>query len=310
MSPEKLGTELEKVIQIENDLLEDAARDLQDFINSELIRLINRKRGGLITNEAGQVVLTGKDGAENRKRISEIKAVLRNLILGSSKTPSQFEKAKQAYISAFLEVEKLQSEYYKANFAKYQKRPVLELTKAAQERTSELISSGLNESLLQPVNSIIDTALSGSSLRDIEESAKKVLTTTFKTTRGRPDVKRRGSFDAYTARLVRDTLNNFSGNVTQAVTASLGLEWIYYSKGEVKSSRDFCKERDGKYFHIDEVRSWAKLNWQGKNPATTESNILALRGGYNCMHTMIPVSISIVPNEEIERAENIGYYKP
>lgn len=307
MNEEQLGLALEKVIELENDKLEDAARDMQSLVSKELLRLINQKRGGLITDDNGRVIITGSDGAENRKRIASIKAALRILILGTGKKQGEFEKAKETYLSAFLEVEKLQSAYYVDQFKNYQKRPVSELLKSAQERTAELISAGLNESLFQPVTRIIDTALSGSSLRDIETEAAGVLETTFKSKRGKPEVKRRGSFDSYTSRLVRDTLNNFSGNVTQAVTASLGLEWVYYSRGTVAATRDFCRERNGKYFHIDEVRSWASMNWEGKNPNTTESNILALRGGYSCMHTIIPVAKSVVPKAAIDRAKREGF---
>jgi len=46
----------------------------------------------------------------------------------------------------------------------------------------------------------------------------------------------------------------------------------------------------GKVFTTEEVKEWASLDWQGKNPATNASNIFTLLGGYNCMHTLLPVS--------------------
>ena len=297
MNENELGKALESLIGKSNDALEDAARAAQNSVVNELIGLIRRQRKGLIVDDNYRVIITGKDGAENRRRIAEIKADLNRLIIGTPKRPGFFQENKERYLEAFRGVEKFQSAYYQETFKKFQKRPVSEITKSAQTRTAELISGGLNDALYQPVTRVLDSALSGATLKDIEAQARQELETTFTSKRGKPQIKKRGTFDSYTTRLVRDTLNNFSGNVTQAVTASLGLEWIYYSKGEVASSRDFCKERDGNYFHIDEVRSWASMDWEGKNPNTNESNILAMRGGYNCMHSWIPVSKDQVPSQ-------------
>jgi hypothetical protein len=75
------------------------------------------------------------------------------------------------------------------------------------------------------------------------------------------------------------------------------------------TSREFCDQRHGKYFHRKEVEAWANLSWAGKIQGTNSSNIFIYRGGYHCRHQLIPVSAASVPRSVIERAINEGYYQ-
>jgi hypothetical protein len=62
----------------------------------------------------------------------------------------------------------------------------------------------------------------------------------------------------------------------------------------IETSRDFCIERAGKIFTIDEIESWNDLDWKGKRgPA------LIYRGGWNCRHSWIPIE-----NPEEYEAQN------
>lgn len=297
MTAQKLAEALENIFQEENDRLLNSVRALQAEAVRELSRLIERPRAGLITDENGKVIVSGKDGAENRARIGRIKAILKTFIQGARGKPGKLDKAKESYLNAFKAIEEVQARYFKENFKAFEVRPLKALTKAAQFRTAELLSTGLTQELTTPLYLILDQALRGASLKEINERAREELETTFSSGGGgrRQEVKSRGRLESYANRIVRDTLNNFSGNLTTATAESLGLEWFYYSAGKVQGSRPFCLEREGKYFHREEVERWAALSWEGKNPQTNEDNILALRGGYNCMHSIIPVSKDAIP---------------
>jgi hypothetical protein len=297
MTAQELAEALESIFQDENDRLTNAVRSLQADAVEELLRLINRPRAGLKTDENGRVIVRGSVGAANRAALAQIKGLLRVFVKGARGKPGRFDKAKEDYLKAFKAIEEIQARYFKAQFKDFQLRPLQALTTAARSRTAELLATGLNQEMIVPIYGVLDQALRGASLRELEDLAREELQTTFASSSGgrREEVKSRGRFEGYTNRIVRDTLNNFSGNLTTATAESLGLEWFYYSAGKVEGSRPFCLEREGKYFHREEVESWAGLKWQGKNPQTNENNILALRGGYNCMHSIIPVSKDAIP---------------
>jgi hypothetical protein len=46
------------------------------------------------------------------------------------------------------------------------------------------------------------------------------------------------------------------------------------------------------------------------NRATDESTIFAYRGGYNCQHSILPVSEAAVPTATLKEAIAKGFYKP
>ena len=73
----------------------------------------------------------------------------------------------------------------------------------------------------------------------------------------------------------RDTGNEFR--------QALGLRYAIYQGGVIKTSRPFCLERNDKVFTIDEIASWANLEFTGKsNPY----NPFVDCGGYNCRHRL------------------------
>lgn len=109
---------------------------------------------------------------------------------------------------------------------------------------------------------------------------------------------------------LRDALFNYSRSYQQSVTNDLGLEFYLYAGGLIKDSRNFCVSRAGQYFHHNEIESWAGQTWQGKRVGTTESSIFIYCGGWSCNHSLIPVDVSIVPQEVINRNINSGNYTP
>jgi hypothetical protein len=90
----------------------------------------------------------------------------------------------------------------------------------------------------------------------------------------------------------------------------LGLEFYLFSGSPLDKSRPWCLDRKGQYFHEKEIESWANEDWKGKNPLTTKSSIFILVGGFNCTDQLIPVHISIVPKDELQRAIDLGFYIP
>lgn len=81
-------------------------------------------------------------------------------------------------------------------------------------------------------------------------------------------------------RYVQDSLMDFYATVNIRKSEDLGFDWFLYYGDIQNNSRDFCVKRAGKVFHVDEIKRWENLIWQGKSPG----NIFVKRGGYRCQH--------------------------
>lgn len=95
-----------------------------------------------------------------------------------------------------------------------------------------------------------------------------------------------------------------------AIATDLDLVFFQYLGGLVKDSRTFCIDRVNKFFHVNEARAWAKLDWAGKFRNTNEENILQWCGGWRCNHVPVFRSLSSVPRVDIERNISNGNFTP
>lgn len=130
-----------------------------------------------------------------------------------------------------------------------------------------------------------------------------------------------GRLISHVKRIAYDSFSASDRTYTNTVANSLGLEFYRYQGGEMKDTRPFCDERAGKYFHKKEIEGWGQGDkccglswpqsgkWQGMNTTTNKSTIFVFAGGYNCKHSIIPVSTRSVPKEVIKRAVDAGFYK-
>lgn len=82
------------------------------------------------------------------------------------------------------------------------------------------------------------------------------------------------SFDAYA---------QYDRSVGLEYAKELELNYARYAGGLIDTSRPFCKDRNRKVFHRDEIASWANLDFQGK-PANYDP--FRDLGGYNCRHIL------------------------
>lgn len=81
------------------------------------------------------------------------------------------------------------------------------------------------------------------------------------------------------------SMAGFARTVNLSKGAEQGFERYLYSGGLIETSREFCIERDGKVFTLEEIQSWD--NGQGL-PADV------YLGGYNCRHDLLPVDDEIL----------------
>ena len=155
-----------------------------------------------------------------------------------------------------------------------------------------LKGTGLQEGFIQPVKYLLmQQVTSGASVME----SKKVLhrwtkgeLTDGKETMGRqtPNLQR------YSTQIARDTAYQYQGVINQIIQEEFDLESFIYVGNLIKDSRPLCVhlvdlDRPIKF---DELPPLLKKYPEGQIKGTTKENFIVYRGGYNCRHTVTPVS--------------------
>ena len=154
---------------------------------------------------------------------------------------------------------------------------------------------GLDISFNTPLKQILNDAVSnGKSLKELIIDLESFI---------KGDSGKLGTLHSYISGIARDTFNVFDRQYTQMVAEDIGAVWYFYTPGRVRDSREFCVKRNAKYYHKKEIGKWGHIpkEWQGRNKNTNDTTIFSYLGGYNCMHSVIPVSQSKVPKSVINR---------
>ena len=125
-----------------------------------------------------------------------------------------------------------------------------------------------------------------------------------------------GALQRYSKQITTDSLNQYSAQYNNAISADLGLKWRRYVGSLLETSREFCVHlTDKEFYHISElpeilkghidghkVRMNPKTDlWYGAIPGTNTSNFAINRGGYSCGHQDLGVSDDLVPLSIRER---------
>lgn len=188
-----------------------------------------------------------------------------------------------------------------------------QLVKNSKNNAFELLAGAQAEqNFIAPIRTQLENAVaSGASFKDTISGIRESVEGTEETD---------GRLLRYSKQVTWDAFAVSDRSYTNAVADDLEVEWFRYSGGLVKDSRCFCEERDKQYFHYKEVEAWGRMEdlgqcntgdgWQGMMVGTNESTIFIVAGGYNCKHTISPVSITIVPRDVILRNIANGNFEP
>ena len=105
--------------------------------------------------------------------------------------------------------------------------------------------------------------------------------------------------------------------LTTTIAEHVGVEFFYFQGRPIKSTRDWCREREGHAWHIEEIRKWGRDaasgvdTWAGMVEGTDETSIFVHVGGYygkrqTCRHTLVALDIMDVPPEDLARMKKKG----
>ena len=162
-----------------------------------------------------------------------------------------------------------------------------------------LNASSFTRTLQQPIVEEVGTFIAtGGRYRDLVQSVSNIVT-------GGDDTDGALLGNARTA--VNDMVSVYERTATKVAGDSVGAEFYFYQGRPIGTTREFCRERNGKYWHKEEVESWGDMTWAGQIPGTNEVNIFSVLGGYNCRHSLIPVARRDVPSSDLARMKAKGY---
>lgn len=291
MTPEELAELLEKLILKTDAAYIKALQKIQDNLYSDLAAIFK----DIELDSQDRI----KQSAANRKILVEAEKKIQSVY----KSP-QYINAVSAYIAAIPKIDSQAGEYFAAISDSFTANRVF--LKDLQFDTIAMVEKyilqdGLQSQVVGPLVQMMSQNINaGGSYSGFLEQLRTHV-------KGDANVEARAM--RYTRTFIRDTLFTYARSYQQAAANDLKLEFYFYSGGAIDTTRTFCLDRMGKYFHRREVELWANLEWSGKKADTTESSIFTFAGGWNCGHEIIPVSQAIVPKQTLERAREAGYIK-
>lgn len=297
MTPEEIA--LEKISRLKSvpDVLVAKMQGVEQGAFKRVIEMISsldQKDGIILNNEKNLSIINGLD--------SDLKDVIFNKDYFKSVADYSKQFSIQADITKdyFFTIEK--------NFTDSEKyKQVLEAT---QKSAIDLLSEDkFTEALITPLQqSLQSSIINGQSFAD-------TVAVLLNTILGNDQID--GKLLSYVKSVAYDGFAVSDRTYTNVIAVSLGIEFYRYAGGEMKDTRCFCEERHGKYYHKKEIEDWGRgvnvgtcgAKWQGRNTGTNAATIFSFAGGYNCKHSILPVSIKSVPKADIDRAIKLGYYK-
>lgn len=186
------------------------------------------------------------------------------------------------------------------------------LQKAKKAALDQLLGAPAEASFITPVAGIVDTAVSsGVPWTDLSNQIKDFVL-------GADGDN--GKLAQHASQVAYDSFAFSDRAYTNIISETLDSKWRLWSGSQLETSRCFCEERKGKYFHVEEIRAWGRgedigacksgTHWQGADANTNEQTIFIVAGGYRCIDSILPVSVSVVPLEDIQRNIDNGNYEP
>lgn len=283
MTPHNLADKIEGLIISANEVYAASVGGVEAKLYNDLVtilKFIDTDQDGYIKQNAGNRQILRAGEKQFDQTINE----------------RQFQSAVENHLKVIPKIDSLNQAYFESVSSAF--KPNRAFIQSLQKQAIETVNSyvlqdGLASQVKIPLNQILNQNINtGGQFSGMLNQLKIFI---------EGDESLDGRLTSYSRGILRDTLFQYTRSYQQSVTADLKLEWYMYSGGIIDKTRPFCEERAGKFFHQKEVESWAKLDWKGKNPLTTESSIFVLCGGYNCAHEIIPVAQTIVPKADLDR---------
>lgn len=289
MTASKLADSIEGLIIASSETYASALSRVQNKLYADLVEILRFVE----VDDSGYI----KQNAGNRAILRAAQNQFDKTIQGSV-----YQSALETHLYVIPVIDELNTTYFESISSAF--KPNRAFIQQLQAQTIESVNSlilqeGLAAQVKIPLNQILSQNINtGGSFSGMLEQVRTFV-------KGESGLD--GRLLSYSRNIVKDSLFQYARAYQNSVTEDLKLSWYAFVGGLIDTSRKFCIDRNGKYFHQKEIESWASEEWAGKNNLTTESSIFILAGGHGCLHQMIPVSESIVLAEDISRAKELGF---
>jgi hypothetical protein len=292
-----LGDKSDRLENVPKEFVESISK-LEPRIASEVESLLSE-----LEMQNGNILLTER----NMAIIENVNQRLKNIIFDEV-----YEKNLTKFIGEFKGQAKLANEYFQVLDPEFSITPVYEsVLRSTQRNAIELLNEdAFTQALITPIKQTLESSITNNiSFTDTLKGLREII------------IGKEGEYDgrmmSHVKRVAYDSFAASDRAYTNTIATDLGLEFYRYSGGEIETTRCFCDERNRKYFHKKEIEGWGEgknvgscgFPWAGMNENTDKATIFIYAGGYNCRHSILPVSKKSVPRYVIERNIRNGNYK-
>lgn len=278
--------------------LQTAFEKQQSGILDEVLMLLNDldvKNGEILINKA------------NLSIISKIDSDLKNVFLNED-----YLKSVKQFASEFDKQALINNSLIKKGFGEITTTAASEsyISLAKRGAVESLIGAPIDTEFIKPIQGILENSVvNGASLKDTLKDVRTFI-------EGDPTTN--SKLSSYVKQVTNDSFAISDRSYTSIVSEALEAEWFYYAGGEVEATRCFCLNRVGNYYHYLEIESWGNGEnlgecnigggeWAGEISGTNSKTIYSYLGGWNCLHSLMPVSEFSVPESDLERARSLGF---
>ena len=295
-------TEVEKLVRdkirgIENTPVQFMTRaaKVQQSLLEEVLGLM-----GKLDTKNGEILLTAK----NVRLLEQISTKIKSVLSGT-----EYLGAVKQFSKSLVTQQQITRKLFEKSFGEGDFGAVTDMLMKQSQKTMtlELVGESVSSSVVKPIDTILQSAVSsGATTKETIKSVTEAIM---------GNKSKLGALESHAGQIVYDSFANADRAYTSLLATEIGADWFMYAGGAIKSSRAFCIDRAGQYFHRKEIEAWGagdvtegisrptetSKNWQGKNTNTNSATIFVYAGGYNCQHAIIPVPVSQVPKRVIER---------
>lgn len=263
----------------------------QKKVFAELTKLLDE-----LERKDGVILVTQKNIAQVERIITQLREVFFD---------KEYIKALTDFASEFDTQAKITDAMYKAGFDEVPDEKIFsQIMRVSKRNALELFGeNAIDQEFFEPLRRALTTAVTtGASFKD-------TITTIRDLTLGNDQTE--GLLQSHSKTYARTSFSVADRAYTMTVASSYEIEFYKYSGSAIETTRPFCETRHNKFYHKKEVESWGELEpWAGWMKGTNSSTIFQNLGGWNCRHSLIPVSVFSVPKADVLRAISKGYYSP
>lgn len=289
-------------------------------IPDALITSIERVQRDLYTRTLELLSSLEKKGdviLQTKANLAKIEEIINGLKVALEDPQGQYYDAVKNFTDEMKVQQSLSNDYFVKVFG--DSKPSAFAAEVAittrKQAANLLLGSAVESSFFDPVREqITNSIISGASYKETVKSLRDVVI---------GDATKDGALQSHVKQIAHDSFAIADRSYSAVIADELGLEWFRYRGSEIKTSRPFCKERHGRFFHKKEIEAFGRGektlgfqtpdktgHWSGQIPGTNAKTIFNFAGGFSCRHSISPVTIAMVPKADIDRAIAQGFYNP